>query len=207
MSSELDTMYLTLQKNGPSGYNWSMAIRRGNRHQFTFDGQTVWLDSLTEERALRKIVEVYGFGGKWLRPKQGIMHHGRQYTPDFELSVADGERTSRAIVEVKQYRRDLPERTVGALIATAKHFSTKDIFLYTEKGDNWFRVNARSGHVAPCPPPLPGKLDIKTMWRPRSFGVRNMYGRRYRRSLTDMFLSLIEGVMYPDLKRGRKRKC
>lgn len=179
-----------------------MAVRRGNRHPLSVDGQTIWLDSMTEEIALCRFIDQYGFAGKWERPQFGIKHLGKFYTPDFELAIEDGTRTSRALVEVKQYKRDCVKNICERMRAVAGHYFTKDVFLYTASKDEWYQLNIRTGELELCSPPRPGRLNMVELAKPWHFKVSNFYGRRYRRSFWDVFFSLLS----PKSNRRRRRK-
>jgi hypothetical protein len=181
-----------------------MATRRGNRHQITIDNQTVWLDSNNEEQALRQFINRYGFSGKWSRPIHGIKHVGRYYSPDFELAINDYGNTARAVVEVKEYRRDLTKGIIERMRVVANHYHTDCLFLYAVKKDEWYRIIKKSGIVRPCTPPLPGLLAFAELATPRRFVTRNYYGRRYHQSLSDSILTILRGWLYPP--KGRRKR-
>ncbi|TAH31657.1 hypothetical protein EYC59_06490 [Candidatus Saccharibacteria bacterium] len=178
-----------------------MTIRRGRRHEITIDGQKVWLDSLNEAIALQRLIEQYGFSGKWERPAIGIKHSNKFYTPDFELAVADNnfDRTSRAILEVKQYRRECVKDTRERMCAIAKHYQTERIYLYAVKKDEWFRISSDDNSIASCEPPLPGVLNVSQLWKPMRFATTNYYGRQY-------YQGFFNSVFTPDSKPKRRRK-
>lgn len=167
-------------------------MRRGKRHEFSIDGQTVWLDSLNEAIALDRFVNQYGFSGKWDRPQFGVMHGGKQYTPDFELAVQDGSFTSRAIVEVKEYKRDCLKATRQRMCTIARHYNTKHVFLYAVKKDEWFGIDADTTELIPCLAPLPGNTPVAQLYKPMRFKTTNYYGRTYYQSYMDSFLSPLQ---------------
>lgn len=169
-------------------------VRRGRRHQVTLDGQTVWLDSMNEEIALRRLIENHGFSGKWERPIYGIKQAGKYYSPDFEIAVDDYGRTSLALVEVKQYKKDFTTGMLKRFRVAARHYRTDYLFLYVVSSDSWHRIPQRGGSPQRCNPPLPGRLPISTLFRPKSLVVRNWYGRRYRQSYSDIASSLIRKI-------------
>ncbi|HEY4160741.1 MAG TPA: hypothetical protein VGM08_01640 [Candidatus Saccharimonadales bacterium] len=166
-----------------------MAMRRGNRHKTEIDSQVAWLDSLNEEVALGRFIEQYGFSGKWERPVIGIKHAHQFYTPDFELAIADGKRTSRAIVEVKEYKRDCTKATRERMCAVAGHYPTRDLFVYAVKKDEWWRINAKSGLLETSPAPVSGNLNVSELVTPLRFITHNYYGRRYYQSFSDSLFS------------------
>ncbi len=167
-----------------------MAYRRGHRHQVTIDGQTVWLDSKTEFKALEQFITKYNFSGQWLRPQLGIKHVGKTYTPDFELAVDDFGRTARAIIEVKQYRKDLTKGIAKRMCITARHYHTKYIYLFTTEGKNWYKIISPNV-IRKCSAPLPGKIPIAQLSKPKSLKTKNYYGRTYHQNLSDRIFSLI----------------
>jgi hypothetical protein len=174
-----------------------MAFRKGNRHQLTLDGQTIWLDSMNEEIALRRFIEQYDFSGKWLRPRHGIKHAGKYYSPDFELSINDYDRTSRALVEVKQYRRDFTMNIARRMRAVAGHYNTNYLFLYAVRKDEWYKLNRQTGEMLPCTPPQPGVLALTDLITPKRYLARNWYGRRYYQSFSDSAFSVFRSVLSP----------
>ncbi len=183
-----------------------MAFRRGNRHEFTIDGQTVWLDSLNEEIALRRFVDQYGFAGKWIRPRHGIRHAGKLYSPDFELAVDENGNTSRALVEVKQYRRDFTKDIARRMSAVAGHYNTNRLYLYTVIKDEWFMLDVRTSLLNPCGPPSAGSLDISRLMVPGRYVSYNWYGRKYYRSFSDVTLSVLWQLLTPAPRKTRRRK-
>lgn len=183
-----------------------MAMHKGRRHEVTLDGQTVWLDSMNEEIALRRFIEQYGFGGKWERPQYGIKHANRYYSPDFELAINDYSNTSRALVEVKQYRRDFTKDMAGRMCAVAHHYHTDCLLLYAVKTDKWYRVIPGSGIVRDCTPPQPGALDLSELAQPARFVTTNYYGRKYYQSWIDTFTSMFFPAPPPKRRKRRKRK-
>lgn len=162
-----------------------MAVRRGRKHEVTIDGQTVWLDSLNEEIALKRFVQQYGFSGQWARPAIGIKHAGKYYTPDFELAINDYGNTSRALVEVKEYRKNFTKNMAARMCAVASHYHTNCLLLYAVKTDKWYRVIPRSGVVRETTAPQPGKLPLADLFQPKRFETKNYYGRSYHQSWTD----------------------
>ncbi len=184
-----------------------MTIRRGKRHELTIDGQTVWLDSLNEAIALQRFIDKYGFSDKWVRPTYGVKHAGKYYSPDFELAVNDYSHTSRALIEVKQYRRDFTKNMVERMCAVASHYNTKHLFLYTVKNDKWYKVYKHNGMLQECSPPSPGTINLHDLFMPKRYLVRNWYGRRYYQGFSDGAFSLLRNVLTPAKpRRHRYRK-
>lgn len=181
-----------------------MAFQHGNKHEVTVDGQTVWLDSLTEEIALGRFIEKYNFGGKWLRPKYGIKHNGKYYTPDFELAVKDGDRTTRALIEVKQYRKNFTIDMTSRMTTISYHYNSDCLFLYAANNDEWYRIIKSTGEVKMCLPPQPGTLDLTDLLVPKRYLVRNFHGRKYYQSFSDSILSALRKILFP-AKRKRRR--
>lgn len=167
-------------------------MQRGRRHQATVDGRTVWLDSDTEEYSLKRFVEKYGFSGKWARSR-GIKFRGKYYTADFELSVADKNgQYSLALVEVKQYRKNMTMGMAKRMYVIAHHFSTKHCYLYTYKSDRWYIVG-KNGSIMPCAPPSPSDKKITDHYRPKYLITRRLHGRRYYQSFSDLVISFLFG--------------
>jgi hypothetical protein len=172
--------------------NVYMAMRRGKRHQFTIDGQTVWLDSLNEQMALTRFIEEYGFSNKWKRPTHGIKHAGKFYTPDFELAINDHGQTSRALVEVKEYQRNFTKDMATRMRAVASHYHTDYLLLYAVKTYKWYRVKSI---ICETTPPQPGILSLAQLFQPKGFITTNHYGRKYQRSWLDVFLALLRSSL------------
>lgn len=168
--------------------NSDMAQRRGRKHQFEIDGQSVWLDSLTEQQALINLIDKHGFSGKWLRPRFGIKHAGKFYSPDFELAVDDYGNTARALLEVKQYRKDFTKTMAERMCAVARHYHSKQLYLYAAKSGKWYKILSPKA-IRECRPPLPGKLPLSELLQPKRMVVKNYHGRRYYQSLSDKLLS------------------
>ena len=183
-----------------------MATRRGNRHELAIDGQFIWLDSLNEEIALRRFIDQYGFNGKWERPKHGVKHAGKSYTADFELAVNDYGRTSRAIVEVKQYRKDFTTGMAERMRVLADHYRTDCLFLYVTKSDAWFKLMPRNGMVRPCTPPQPGEQYLTELSLPRRFLTRNYFGRKYYQSFGDKFLASLNTFLFSFTATSRRKR-
>lgn len=166
-------------------------VRRGRRHEVMIEGKTIWLDSLNEYVALQRIIGEYNFVNRWHRPDVGIKQAGLYYTPDFELAIDDNGNTARALVEVKQYRKELSIRTSYRMRVAAWHYRSDFIYLYAVKSDKWYKVGRRDGAVRQCSAPLPGKNEISRLWKPKRIIVRNSHGRRYYQSYVDIVLSII----------------
>lgn len=169
-----------------------MVRRRGHRHQFTIDGQAVWLDSLNESIALTRIIDTYGFTGRWLRPRYGVKHAHCMYTPDFELSVRYGNNSVRALVEIKEYKRDLTKSTIRRISVTSRHYLTDRLYLYAVKTDRWYEICKRSGGLTLCPAPHPGALPVERLFVPLRFVTRSYHGRKYYRSFGDVAGSILK---------------
>ena len=183
-----------------------MTTFRGRRHQLTIDNQTVWLDSLNEATALERFITTYGFSGKWERPEHGIKHAGKFYSPDFELAINHYGNTARALVEVKEYRKNFTKAMVERMCGVASHYATDSLFLYAVKTDKWYRIVQRGGLVRECPAPLPGTLQLSDMKSPSRFVTKNYYGRKYYQSYTDTVLSLFRPAPKYKKKHATKKK-
>jgi hypothetical protein len=181
-----------------------MAFRRGRQHEATIDGQTIWLDSLTEETALRRFIEGYDFGNKWLRPKYGIKHKDKYYSPDFELAVDDLGNTARALVEVKQYRKNFTNDICDRMCAVAAHYNTQCLFLYAAVKDEWYQIDHFNSRIEPCEAPAPGKLNISDLRYPKRYLSSNWYGRHYYQSFSDAILTELRKIVFPSKPRRKK---
>ena len=180
-----------------------MTMQRGKKHQINYDGQTVWLDSLNEEIALKQFVEKYGFSEKWTRPSMGIKHAGKYYSPDFELAIDDYGNTSRALVEVKEYRKDFIKDIAARMCTIAHHYHTNSLYLYAVKTDKWYSIVPKSGMVRETTAPQPGELSLSELFQPKRFATKNYYGRIYSQSWIDSMLSLFRSS---STSNRRKRK-
>jgi len=182
-----------------------MAIRRGYRHQFTIDSQTVWLDSKNEALALTRFIEQYGFSGKWARPTLGITHRGANYTPDFELVVNSFAMPQLALIEVKQNYRDFGATTARRMWRISRHYPTDLLYLYAVNSDKWFKV-LQNGVMRQTTPPQPGDKLITDFPRQSGYTRRNYYGRRYHRSFGDLLFSFVQNLFHSKPKPKRRRK-
>jgi hypothetical protein len=182
-------------------------FRIGRKHWADVEGQHIQLDSQNEDIALNRFIEQYGFHGQWIRPNYGLRHARVWYRHDFELAVDDFGKTARAIIEVKQTRKDFKIETARRMRTVARHYNSDFIYLYATISDKWYRISTHNKlTVSACQPPVPGTMPIRNLYKPWRYPVWDIHGNRYYQSVSNGFSGALRRSLGFDSHSRRKRK-
>jgi hypothetical protein len=181
-----------------------------NAHRVTIGSQKISVDSALEETVIRRL-EASGFHDKWVKPHIGLQVGSYRYTPDIELAVMSRGRTIRALVEVKPTRAHFTTEIASRMIGVASFYPIVELYLYTDRGSQWYSVDVRSGAAIICKRPMPGNVSIAQLKRPLSITSSRAYHHHYHKRfvlwksmlnfLNDLFLDLLTGT--PKSRRRR----
>jgi hypothetical protein len=188
-----------------------MAVRK----QIRVAGQTIWVDSLLEERVVLWL-EHNGFSGRWRKPLIGLNVGSRNYTPDIELYIEYEGLMHMAIVEIKPVlhgKFGFNDYIFKRMRIAAKVYFAKILLLYVADTDTWYRIHNKTGLLTEFGIPVPAAKPIDATYRPFTVKARSVgyhhYKQRLDYRLLDIFadgLKAVAQALFVQSHSRRRRK-